>query len=510
MVAFTVALVVILILLVYKISIRNHGYWRSRGVESVDALPIVGSLWSALSLQEHMSELFSRLYYEHKGKRFVGYYQGNTPGLLVMDPELIRSIVISDFSHFVDHGFEVDPHNDPMQSRNLVNMSGQQWKEMRTTLSPTFTSGRIKAMFPLVYECADNFEKYLRCHQNQDLDIKDLLARFTTDVIGSCVFGLSVNSLENPNDTFRVMGKKMFDVDFIQGFKITCIFFLPSVARLFRFSIFSQELNNFFRNLVKDIIEKRLQSGNTRKDFMQLLIQLKKGQLSSIDGESQEMNGSASTVQFTDDDIVAQAVVFFVGGFETSATSLSFAMMEIARNPEVQQKARDNIEEVLKRHGGELTYQAIQEMTYLDNILQEALRMYPPFANLTRVCTKNYNIPRTKVFLEKGTLLVIPNRAIQNDPEHFEDPQKFNPDRFNDDCVDKNNKSMFLAFGDGPRQCIGMRFAKLQSKLGLFAILRHFEVLESPKSVYPPVIDPKQFVLAAKDNIYIQLREIQK
>ncbi|XP_065338077.1 uncharacterized protein LOC135938386 [Cloeon dipterum] len=507
--AFSVALVVIFILLVYKFSTRNHGYWRRHGVESVDAVPFVGCLWPMLSLREHMSDLFSRLYYENKGKRFVGYYQGNTPGLLVLDPELIKSIVISDFSHFVDHGFEVDPHNDPMQSRNLFNMSGQQWKEMRNLLSPTFTSGRIKAMFPLVYECAGNFEKYLRRHQNQDLDIKDLLARFTTDIIGSCAFGLSVNSLENPNDKFREMGRKVFEVDFIQGIKINCIFFAPSVARFFRFSFFSQELSNFFRNLVKDIIEERLKSGNTRKDFMQLLIQLKMGQLSSIDGESEEMNGSASTLKLTDDDIVAQAVVFFIGGFETSATTLSFALMEIARNPEVQQKARDNIEEVLKRHGGEVTYQAIQEMIYLDDIVQEALRMYPPVGNLNRVCTKNYNIPGTKVFLEKGTLLVIPNRALQTDPEYFEDPQKFNPDRFTDEKSIKN-KSLLLAFGDGPRHCIGMRFAKLQSKLGLFAVLRHFEVLESPKTVYPPVIDPRQFVLTSKDNIYVKLREIQK
>ncbi|CAB3365211.1 Hypothetical predicted protein [Cloeon dipterum] len=493
-----------------KTVIRNHGYWRRHGVESVGAAPFVGCLWPMLSLREHMSDLFSRLYYEHKGKRFVGYYQGNTPGLLVLDPELIKSIVISDFSHFVDHGFEVDPHNDPMQSRNLFNMSGQQWKEMRNLLSPTFTSGRIKAMFPLVYECADNFEKYLKRHQNQDLDIKDLLARFTTDIIGSCAFGLPVNSLENPNDKFREMGRKVFDVDFIQGFKINCIFFAPSVARFFRFSFFSKELSDFFRNLVKDIIEQRLKSGNTRKDFMQLLIQLKMGQLSSIDdGESEEMNGSASTLKLTDDDIVAQAVVFFIGGFETSATTLTFALMEIARNPEVQQKARDNIEEVLKRHGGEVTYQAIQEMTYLDDIVQEALRMYPPVGNLNRVCTKNYNIPGTKVFLETGTLLVIPNRALQTDPEYFEDPQKFNPDRFNDEITIKN-KNLLLAFGDGPRHCIGMRFAKLQSKLGLFAILRHFEVLESPKTVYPPVIDPRQFVLTSKDNIYVQLREIQK
>ncbi|XP_065339707.1 cytochrome P450 9e2-like [Cloeon dipterum] len=504
---FTVGLVLVFLLLLYKFSTRNHEHWHLKGVASVGAAPFVGSLWPVLSLREHMSDFFTRLYNEHKGKRFIGYFQGNVPGLLVLDPELVKSVTISDFSHFVDHGFKIDPESNPVTSRSLLIMNGKKWKEMRNTLSPTFTSGRIKEMFPLVHECSVNLENFLRNHQRQNLNIKDLLARFTTDVIATCAFGLSVNSVKNPSDKFREMGRKMFEIDAVQGLKNVCLIFIPSVARILKLSYLKPELTLFYRSLVKNIIEKRTKTGNTRKDFMQLLIQLKeKGKLGTIEGEPEENNDSTASLKLTDDDIVAQAVIFFVGGFETSSSSLTFALMELARHPEVQQKARNNIKEVLHRHGGEMSYQALQEMTYLDNIVQEALRMYPPSGFLNRVCTKKYTIPQTNVTIEKGTFVYIPVRALQNDPNYFEDPQIFNPDRFNDGNLTKN-KNLFLAFGDGPRQCIGMRFAKMQSKLGLFAFLCHFEVMQSPKTVYPPIMDPRQMFLSAKDSISIQLIE---
>ncbi|CAB3366879.1 Hypothetical predicted protein [Cloeon dipterum] len=522
--AYVLGLVAVLVLIVFKLGTRNHEYWRRKGVESVGAVPFVGSMWPVVSLREHMADFFHRLAIENKGKKFVGYFQGSTPGLLVLDPELIRSILISDFSHFVDHGFEIDPEADPMQSRNLFNMSGQYWKEMRSMLSPTFSSGKIKALFPLVQECATSFENYMLSNKSQDINIKDLLARFTTNVIGSCAFGITVNSLENPEDKFRQMGRKLFEVDFVQGFKNSCIFFQPQIANIFKFRVFSEELTNFFRNLVHEIMDKRAKSGNTRKDFLQLLIQLKeKGKLGSTDDEPNENNESSIGLsiklinciksrsisdisELTDDDIVAQALVFFIGGFESTSMTLTYTLMELARNPEAQRKARANIKEVLQRHDGILSFQSMQELTYLDKIANETLRMYPPLAVINRICTKQYKIPNTNVTLEKGTAIAISVKGIQNDPQYFEDPETFNPDRFSDENPVKT-KCAFMPFGEGPRQCIGMRFAKMPLKLGLFSILRHFEVLQSPNTVYPPEFDPRQFFLASKHDIYVQLRE---
>jgi cytochrome P450 family 6 len=133
------------------------------------------------------------------------------------------------------------------------------------------------------------------------------MARYTTDVIGSCAFGINVNSIEDPNDKFRVMGRKMLEVDFIQGLKNACIIFTPRVkdqieqksdklkcfqfqlAKLLNLKFFPDDVCDFFRQLVNDIVALRIKDGNTRKDFMQLLVELKQsGKVSADDCDTVE------------------------------------------------------------------------------------------------------------------------------------------------------------------------------------------------------------------------------
>jgi cytochrome P450 family 6 len=154
---------------------------------------------------------------------------------------------------------------------------------------------------------------------------------------------------------------------------------------------------------VNDIVALRIKDGNTRKDFMQLLVQLKQsGKVSgddsdTADTETEEHPSSTTrnlllaylniTINwkicfqsgFDDEDIVAQAVLFFFAGFETSSSTLTYALMELARSPQVQQKARENINDSLKKHNGKMSYDALQDMNYLDWIVQgdKSFSSYP-------------------------------------------------------------------------------------------------------------------------------------
>jgi len=146
--------------------------------------------------------------------------------------------------------------------------------------------------------------------------------------------------------------------------------------------------------------------------------------------------------------------------------------MEMARSPIIQEKARENIEQVLERHGGVMSYQALQEMTYLDWIMQgqflknlevliftllqtETLRMYPPLSVLRRTCNKKYQIPDTDIIIDEGVHISLPVQALQTDPEYFERPDEFDPERFADEELLHKNQFAYMPFGEGPRQCIG-------------------------------------------------------
>lgn len=153
--------------------------------------------------------------------------------------------------------------------------------------------------------------------------------------------------------------------------------------------------------------------------------------------------------------------LFQVAGLSTSSTVLTFAAYELVANPTVQQKLYDEIVKTdATLNGKRLTYDALQKMTYLDQVISETLRKWSPLSLLDRKCVKNYEFQdddrNLKFTIEAGSILFIPISAIQRDSKHFNDPEKFDPDRFSDANRNKIAIGTYLPFGIGPRNCIGM------------------------------------------------------
>jgi cytochrome P450 family 6 len=120
---------------------------------------------------------------------------------------------------------------------------------------------------------------------------------------------------------------------------------------------------------------------------------------------------------------------------------------ELAANKEVQNKARAEVLDIIQKHSGILTYEAIQEMTYLTQVMNETLRRYPPAGILFRVANENYEIKDHRHVIEKGTAVFIPVYGIHNDSRFYENPEKFDPDRFSPEEVAARHKMAFLPFG---------------------------------------------------------------
>lgn len=151
---------------------------------------------------------------------------------------------------------------------------------------------------------------------------------------------------------------------------------------------------------------------------------------------------------------------------------MHFALYELSVNPDIQEKARKEINTVLENHHGELTYEALMEMTYLRQVLDgnfglyksfldnnfhfvETLRKYPALQALSRICVKPYKLRNTKTTIDPGTTVVVSAIAVGRDPEHFPNPDKFDPDRFSAENKGNMNPYTYLPFGIGPRNCIG-------------------------------------------------------
>uniref|UniRef100_A0A182TNR3 Cytochrome P450 n=1 Tax=Anopheles melas TaxID=34690 RepID=A0A182TNR3_9DIPT len=195
-------------------------------------------------------------------------------------------------------------------------------------------------------------------------------------------------------------------------------------------------------------------------------------------------------------------------GFETSSTTQSFCLYELAKNPDIQERLREEINRAIKENGGEVTYDVVMNIKYLDNVIDETLRKYPPVESLTRVPSVDYRIPGTKHVIPKRTLVQIPAYAIQRDPDHYPDPERFNPDRFLPEEVKKRHPFTFIPFGEGPRICIGLRFGLMQTKVGLITLLRKFRFSPSARTPERVEYDPKMITIAPKAGNYLKVEKL--
>ncbi|KAJ8926642.1 hypothetical protein NQ314_020976 [Rhamnusium bicolor] len=429
-------------------------------------------------------------------------YEFYLPILVLKDPELIKQVTVKDFDHFTDHRSVIPDNIDPLWSKNLFALKGQKWRDMRAILSPSFTSSKMRSMFVLMTECSENFIQHFLKKDEEiiTVEFKDIFTRFTNDVIATTAFGIKVDSLDQPNNEFYLMG---MDATNFSGFwkilKFFGYFIFPKLYEVLKVTLFSKEVSEFFKNLVGGTIRIREEKGIVRPDMIHLLMEARKGI------HKHEENGTIDTGFATalESDI---ALIFFFAGFDSVSGLMCFTAYELATNPDVQDKLREEIYATLEECGGKLTYDGLLKMKYMDMVVSVLV---------DRVCNKPYTLnpatPEEKpVHLEKETVLWLPIFAIHRDPEYYPDPDRFDPERFNDENKGNINPYTYCPFGLGPRNCIGSRFALLETKTIFFYILQHFEFVPVEKSQIPLKISKKSFNLQSEGGFWFGLKRIKK
>ncbi|KAL6421538.1 hypothetical protein ACFW04_014293 [Cataglyphis niger] len=472
----------------YKYVLLN--YWRKKGVFYVEPTVPAGNLTSYVTGKLSVGELFRDAYMKYKDHRVFGMYTFFKPNLVIADLDLIRTVLTKEFASFHDRGMFCNEKIDPL-SGHLFLLPGKKWRNLRVKLTPTFTSGKIKQMFMILKECGEEFAKNLenKAQMRDCIEIKDIFARYSTDIIMSTAFGIKSNCMKEPNNEFRHWGKKIFEE---RPFWNALLMFAPQVMDFFSIPFTDRGVTKFFTKMFRDNVEYRQTHNIVRHDFMNLLIQLmEKGYVEADD--EKDVNDESSA---------AQAYVFFLAGFETSSTTATYCLYELAQHQDIQDKIRQEIDEMLKQHG-KLTYNAVNEMTYLHKVVNETMRKYPPVPVLNRVCTKELDLPTTNIRVTEGTLITIPVFGLHRDPAIYPHPDKFDPERFNADKIAARHPYAYLPFGEGPRICIGTRFGYMQTKIGLVSLLSKYKFKLHPRTPIPLTFDEAPIVLTVKGGVHL-------
>uniref|UniRef100_UPI003AAC81AA cytochrome P450 3A40-like isoform X3 n=1 Tax=Centroberyx gerrardi TaxID=166262 RepID=UPI003AAC81AA len=422
-------------------------------------------------------------------------FDGRQPVLCITDPAMIKTVLIKEcYSLFTNRrNFRL---NGPLYDAVSI-AEDDQWRRIRSVLSPSFTSGRLKEMFDIMKHHSANLVSSMKKKADKDevLELKEFFGPYSMDVVTSTAFSVDIDSLNNPSDPFVTNIKKMLKFDFFNPLFLIIAFFpvLGPVFEKMEFSFFPASVTDFFYAALQKIKSNREASKQkSRVDFLQLMIDSQKDN-DSTEGEQNQ--------GLSDHEILSQAMIFLFAGYETSSSSLTFLAYNLATNPHIMKRLQEEIDSTFPNKAS-VQYQSLMQMEYLDSVINESLRLYPIAPRLERVAKATVEI--NGLVIPKDMVVMVPTWVLHRDPDLWPEPEEFKPERFSKENKETIDPYTYMPFGAGPRNCIGMRFALVLMKLALVEILQSFSFSVSKETEVPFEMDI-QGLLMPKRPIKLKL-----
>ncbi|XP_077172321.1 cytochrome P450 3A21-like [Paroedura picta] len=480
-------LVVAFVALLLLYGMWPYRFFKKLGIPGPRPLPFIGTFHH----YKNGFMDFDQSCYQKYGKIY-GIFDGRMPVMGILDPTIIKTILVKEcYTYFTNRrNFRV---NGDLDSAVSI-AADDQWKRIRTVLSPTFTSGRLKEMMPIINVNGEKLWKNIqkKVEKDEPIDVKDLFGAYSMDVVASTSFSIDVDSMNNPNDPFVTHLKKFLKFNFFNSLLLLVVVFPFTAPLLEKLNVsISPTFMNFFVKAVKKIkSDRQKDTHRNRVDFLQLMMD------SQVAGEKSEEAHLYKAL--TDKEIIAQSIIFIFAGYETTSTTLSFLSYSLATHPDIQQRLQEEIDEALPNQATP-TYDAIFQMEYLDMVVNETLRRYPPAGRIERVCKSTVEI--NGVTIPEGTVILIPTYVLHHDPEYWPEPEEFRPERFSKENKESVDPYVFLPFGAGPRNCIGMRFALLILKVAVVFLLQRYSFRTCRETQIPLELSSKGFIQPTKPII---------
>ena len=263
------------IVALYYYLTSTYSYWESHGIKGPKPYPMIGTLLPVMRGKVSLGDYLHDIYKIWNNEKFIGIYSRRQPILVINDLEFIRDVLIKDFSKFVDRGNPMHEKVEPL-SQHLFNLEPKRWRPLRLKLSPVFTSGKLKEMFYLLAECADHLKEFLKQkiddNKGATIECREFTAKFTTDVIGVCAFGLQMNAMASEESVFRTMGRRIFDVDFKKLVRMRLRMFSPVLYDVVGRLMADTDVNNFFIDTTRQTMDYRKKNNVVKHDFVDLLM----------------------------------------------------------------------------------------------------------------------------------------------------------------------------------------------------------------------------------------------
>ncbi|XP_050725079.1 cytochrome P450 3A24-like [Eriocheir sinensis] len=423
------------------------------------------------------------------GKVF-GYYVGWQPNMVVADLDLVRDILVREFPIFANRPTLVIDAQPVVDS--LVGLRDQRWKDVRSVLAPTFSMVKMKSMAGIMNEKMNELLSIVskKVARGEPVDWHTTYQGMTLDVICECALALKTHCQRDQDGDDFFLAVRQFLKNAVNTAILLALYF-KIFAKFLSFVsnrlAYSGRMTMMIVKHLKTVIAVRRRDLSVKHlDILQLMLEEAENKSENctqangqcLESDNNKPNYKKETKKLTDDEIIANAWVFLLGGFETTSNTMTYTSYLLATHPEVQERLYQELCDVLQDSPEELTYEQVHSLKYLDQVFCETLRLFPPAVNfVSREAAQDIKLG--DLFIPKGMSIQIPLWYIHRDPDQWPDAEAFDPERFSPEAraASTRHSMAYIPFGAGPRNCPGIRFGQLEAKMGVARVIRRFKLV---------------------------------
>ncbi|XP_012268240.2 cytochrome P450 4g15-like [Athalia rosae] len=480
-------------------------------------VPFFGNALIAIGLRP-VDVIPKLLEYEFYGK-VIRAFLGPKLYVFLLDPRDIE-IILSSTVH-IDKSIDYR-YFKPWLGEGLLISTGEKWRSHRKMIAPTFHLNILKAFVPLFYENSKALVEKMRVEIGREFDCHDYMAGITVDILLETAMGIKGSKKDRGGFDYAMAVMKMCDIVHQRQYKI---YLRPDA--LFRFSNFAKQqkkhlsiihglTNRVIKRKKKEYIDKMADEADfvasKNNENLQTLNDTKKigdkklkdsarptyvrDDLDEIDendvGEKKRLafldlmlETARNGTNLSDEEIKEEVDTIMFEGHDTTAAGSSFVLCLLGYHQDIQDRVYKELETIFQGSDRPATFHDTLEMKYLERVIMETLRLFPPVPVIARKLNEDVRLASGNYVLPGGSTVLIPPLKVHRQDEIYPNSNEFNPDNFLPENMQHRHYYAFIPFSAGPRSCVGRKYAMLKLKVLLSTLLRNYKILaDTPESDY--------------------------
>nr|ARG41825.1 cytochrome P450 CYP4G100 [Bactrocera dorsalis] len=480
-----------------------YEYWRrssreyrmTKNIPSPPEVPVLGNAHLVFGCSNAEVVAKGNAYLEQLGETLRATL-GHVLVIFLTNPNDIE-IILSSNNH-LDKSEEYR-YFKPWFGDGLLISSGSHWRHHRKMIAPTFHQSILKSFVPTFVQHSKNVVERMAKEVGKEFDIHDYMSQTTVEILLSTAMG--VKKVPEGNKSFEYAKAVVDMCDIIHKRQVKVLYRLDSIYNMTKMRQKGDKMMNIILGMTKRVVMDRKANYNAEGNAIveEIDESAKKAAAKKVDGLRDDLDdidendvgakrrlalldamvemAKNPEIEWNEKDIMDEVNTIMFEGHDTTSAGSSFALCMMGMHKDVQEKVLAEQKAIFGDNFlRDCTFNDTMEMKYLERVIMETLRMYPPVPLIARRVDSDVKLASGPYVVPKGTTVVVLQYRVHRRPDIYANPDKFDPDNFLPERMAKRHYYSFIPFSAGPRSCVGRKYAMLKLKVLLSTIIRNYTI----------------------------------